>query len=88
MNTSAGGSVLHDHPQALVVDVANDPLDHRCLSFSDDLTPTYEKEGLATRYAIRLAHTDRSPQGSHPLDAKALEWRGYSTDIVREDPPA
>ena len=78
--------MLHDHPQALVVDVANEPLDHRCLAFSDDLAPTYEKEGLATRYAIRLAHTDDHHRAATHLMRKLYEWRGYSTDIVREDP--
>ena len=80
------GSVLHDRPDAPVVDVANDPLDHRCLAFSDDLTPTYESEGLSARYAIRLASTEDQRSAATYLMRKLYEWRGYSTDIVREEP--
>jgi hypothetical protein len=69
-----------------VLDVANDPLDHRCLAFADDQVPTYVSEGLSARYAIRLANTHDHRRAASYLMRKLYEWRGYSTDIVREDP--
>ena len=86
MEASVTGRILRDRAHAPVVDIANDPLDHRCLAFSDDLTPTYEAEGSSARYAIQLASTDDAHSAATCLMRKLYEWRGYSTDIVREDP--
>jgi hypothetical protein len=66
--------------------VANDPLAQRCIAFSNELTPAYESEGLGGRYAIRLANTPDHHSAAMFLMRKRYQWRGYSADVVREEP--
>jgi len=69
-----------------VIASAEDPLDERCLAYADDESPCYVPEGLAARYAIRLATSHGQRNAASYLIRKLYQWRGYSTDIVREDP--